>query len=160
MNFVKWPNFDDWRRPIRVGKVVLTALCLGGCYLVPQAEKQSADAPLSENQLLSTAALGQSGQPGSILAKSIGTSMEPVYRAGTLFLIQPTKWEDLKTGDVIAYRNPSGQIIVHRLIHSYGNRWLAQGDNNLAPDQAMVTPQNLVGVVETSFLPPHEADDP
>jgi len=102
----------------------------------------------------------QSGRPGSILARSSGISMEPVYSDGTLFLIQPTAWGDLKVGDIIAYRNPAGQIIVHRLIHSYGDHWLAQGDNNNAPDQQMVTPQDLVGVVETSILPPHGPDEP
>ncbi len=148
---ISWPRL----RAVFAG-LVLAAFCLCGCEVVPQEEKQAptADPTLTAQDLLSPAAVAQAHIPGSILAKSYGPSMEPTYSDGTLFLIVPTKWSDLKPGDVVGYRSSTGIIIVHRIVHSYGDSWLIQGDNNPVPDQEVVTPQNLVGEVETSFLPP------
>lgn len=121
----------------------LTFLGLVSCNEIREASEASA----SNAALLSRAYTLQSFQPGTMLARASGVSMEPQYHDGWLFLIAPTSWNDLQVGQVIAYKNSRGELIVHRLTHDYGDSWLVQGDNNLVPDAEQVTRRNLVGVV-------------
>lgn len=142
-----------------LGPVWLTVACVGGCTVIPDAEKHAPPSIHSENKVLSAAAQTEANETGMMVVKSFGVSMLPTYREGTIFLVAPTKWEDLKTGDVVAYRNSAGTIMVHRLIHDYGHSWLVQGDNNAEADREVVTPENLVGVMYTSFLPGTEIEN-
>lgn len=129
------------------GGVLLTLLSLVSCTVVPEPLKEASDQNVSNAQILSNAAALQSFRPGTILARTSGISMEPAFHDGWILLIMPTQWSDLQVGQVVAYKNRQGLLIVHRLIHSYGDSWLIQGDNYAAPDAEVVTHQNLVGVI-------------
>ena len=71
----------------------------------------------------------------ALWATVAGQSMEPNYYAGDLLLTWNTgTWNH---GDVVLYRPSQGapNLIVHRLKSRNPNgTWIAQGDNNLAPD--------------------------
>lgn len=134
-------------RPLRCASLALTVFAIVSCSVPPAAIEEASDTTRSNAEQLSAGSYLKSLQPGTILARSHGTSMEPQYHSGWIFLIAPTKWEDLRVGYVVAYRNSRHELIVHRLTHDYGDSWLIQGDNNPNPDAEVVTPQNLVGVV-------------
>lgn len=131
--------------------LLITAYGLVSCTVLPEPLKEAGDQNVSNAQILSSAVALQSFRPGTILARTSGVSMEPAYHDGWILLIMPTKWEDLQVGQVIAYKNSRGVLIVHRLTHSYGDSWLVQGDNNAEPDYEKVTAKNLVGVVYSSL---------
>ena len=135
------------------GAALLTAFSLGGCEVVPAAEMHAPAAVYSENEILTDAAVYKSKDPDVIVIKTFGISMQPIYREGTIILFKPDKMEDLQAGEVIAYRNSAGQVIVHRLVHLYSGGWLVQGDHNSEPDRELVTPQNLIGVEIAHYFP-------
>lgn len=70
-------------------------------------------------------------------------SMEPTIMTGEWTLNVPVEIEDVAVGDKISYDN--GQVdVTHRLVVDNGNgTFIAQGDNNGAPDATLVTAQNL-----------------
>ena len=61
-----------------------------------------------------------------------GTSMEPFLKSGDVVTIYLTQPEDLKRGDIIAFRE-NGQVIIHRLVKKQWNghlwRYCQKGDN-------------------------------
>ncbi len=131
--------------------LLLTSFALVSCEVVPEPLKEAGDQNVSNAEILSSAVALQSFRSGTILAKTTGPSMEPAFHDGWILLIMPTPWEDLEAGQVVAYKSSTGVVIVHRLIHSYGESWLIQGDNNPVPDSEYVTRQNLVGVIYGSL---------
>jgi len=71
-----------------------------------------------------------------IVAFVEGISMEPLFRAGDLVILQ--KPNDLKIGDVIVYKKNNGALVIHRIIDvaycQNGVFYIVQGDNNPIPD--------------------------
>ncbi len=84
-----------------------------------------------------------------------GFSMSPLFKAGDVLRAYKSVLKNIRLGDiVIVYRGVSNTAhfdhIVHRVV-SLGNGYLiTQGDNNLKPDEQIVTNDNLVRLV-TSF---------
>lgn len=69
-------------------------------------------------------------------------SMEPLYRVGSLCLIN-TRVEsgDVKAGDVIVYRANSGALVMHR----YLGEGFLKGDANEEMQAVDLTPVNFIG---------------
>ena len=71
-----------------------------------------------------------------IVAFVEGVSMEPLFKAGDLVILQ--KPNDLKVGDVIVYKKNDGTLVIHRIIDvaycQNGVFYIVQGDNNPIPD--------------------------
>jgi len=71
-----------------------------------------------------------------IVAFVEGISMEPLFKAGDLVILQ--KPNDLKIGDVIVYKKNDGALVIHRIIDiaycQNGVFYIVQGDNNPVPD--------------------------
>ncbi len=79
-----------------------------------------------------------------------GKSMEPTLQTGDLVFVVKTSPKDLKVGDVVVYRKPSGEYVIHRIIKivKVGNMLDVEtkGDNNFIADG--VIPVNwIVGKV-------------
>ncbi len=53
-----------------------------------------------------------------------------------------------RKGDVVLYRRPNGQLVLHRLIRCEGEHFSACGDNDFQPEK--VEPSQILGVM-TSF---------
>ncbi len=146
--------------PPAVVLAALTAFGLGGC-----AHEAEWVAPVSDadagSQVRSATTISQRSLPaGTVVATGIGTSMLPGSGAGTLFVIVPTKWEDLAVGDPVVYKDPAGRQIMHRLVRLDGDRWLVKGDNNDMIDASTVTRENFVGVVVGTYFPDASAGNP
>ena len=91
---------------------------------------------------------------GSTPYTVLTTSMEPHYGPGTLVIIKPTPAEDIQVGEIITYQLKSGEpaVVTHRVIEktlsSTGEtRFITQGDNNGAPDEAAVRPVQIRGTL-------------
>jgi len=69
-------------------------------------------------------------------------SMEGTIRKNALVITYAARWDDLKTGDVITFQRPNGQLDTHRVISKDGAHIVTQGDNASAPDPGWVTADN------------------
>jgi signal peptidase I len=77
-------------------------------------------------------------------------SMVPCLNHNDLILTLPVRIEDVKVGDIIAYRGETqGQAaqIVHRVIAKEADGLRVKGDANDSPDALLITPQILLGRV-------------
>jgi signal peptidase len=67
-----------------------------------------------------------------------GKSMEPTLQTGDLVFVIKTSPTDLKVGDVVVYRKPSGEFVIHRIIRivKVGSMLDVEtkGDNNFIAD--------------------------
>lgn len=69
-------------------------------------------------------------------------SMEPLYPKGSLVWADTkVKVEDVEVGDVLVYRAPSGNLVMHKLV----GKGLMQGDANNTAQEVELTNINYVG---------------
>ena len=131
--------------------LVVTVLGIVGCHTMTDSETGYSPSLLTYNQAMAAALIAQNEYPGCLLLRSVGTSMLPKYGNNTIYVIKPIAWDALKPGMDVAYKRPTGETVVHRLIATGGNFWIVQGINNSVPDVYHVTPGNLIGQVWTAF---------
>jgi signal peptidase I len=77
--------------------------------------------------------------------------MKPTLDENSIVTIETVAFGQLRQGDIVIYRNSSGEPIVHRLYERSNGSWLVLGDNNPSVDREAVTPANLVGRVCAIF---------
>lgn len=89
---------------------------------------------------------------GSQAFSVLTNSMKPHYGPGTLLVVKPTAFEQLRVGDVVTYQIESGrpEVITHRITaispDQQGNSLLTtKGDNNDVADEAPVTEVQVRG---------------
>ena len=144
--------------------VLVAGLWIAGCAAAPErppvvrepAVSPSADVTVDQawRDAKAVAARG----PGRMPAVGTGTSMQPVFGKDTLLVINPIAYDDLKPGMTVAYRNQRGVRVVHRLVVKLADGWRIMGLNNDRVDDAVVTRENLIGVIYASFN--YDADEP
>ncbi len=76
---------------------------------------------------------------GSIMFAVVeGKSMEPLLQTGDLVLVVKVSPSDIHVGDVVVYKRPGGELVIHRVlkIDKVGNEYMyfIKGDNNPLPD--------------------------
>ncbi len=81
----------------------------------------------------------------------VGDSMEPLFPSRTALVVVPVPFRTLRVGMTVLYLNVKGEGIVHSLTACAARGWTAQGVGNVAADDLVVTPENLVGVVAAAF---------
>jgi len=85
-----------------------------------------------------------------------GTSMEPVYHAGDLVIVERS--DTYRQGDIVAYKIPAGEPaagfqVIHRIIGGDAAQgFLMRGDNTNGPDQWHPQPSDVLGR-ELVFIP-------
>ena len=109
---------------------------------------------MTPGELMASANVSRMGMPGSFVLRGVGISMLPIIGDGTIIVVVPTKWEDLKESDIVVYRTPAGKLVAHRLVSLEGDHWIIKGDNNDLVDPYTVTRENLLGVAINYFYPP------
>lgn len=85
-------------------------------------------------------------QHGKYIASPQGISMRPMLRQGrdTVLLVPPER--ELRRGDVILYRRPSGKLVLHRIVRAEKDGYLL-GADNLAHREKGVQRDWVIGVM-------------
>lgn len=106
------------------------------------------------------------GEPsfyGYKLKTVLSGSMEPTIHTGSIIAVSPVEigaGNRFKAGDIITFRADEQRLITHRIIDVRSNKsgdtvlYRTQGDNNDAPDSALVPSANIVGAY-TGFTIPY-----
>lgn len=91
--------------------------------------------------------------PDSFVLVGSGRSMQPLYAAGTILVLQKFPFELLERGQTVLYRNHARKVVAHVLVAKGRDGWRAAGLNNSQHDMEPVSAENLVGVVVGAFQP-------
>ena len=83
-----------------------------------------------------------------------GRSMQPLYPAGTLLVLQSRAYALLESGQTVVYRNRRGRPVAHVLVARTRDGWRARGLSNRLHDLEPVHADNLLGVVIAAYVPP------
>jgi signal peptidase len=111
------------------------------------ARRESVNSPSSSLEWTSALQAANAARlmvKGSALLTVMPTgSMEPMFNERAILLMEPARFEDLKIGDVVTYKNPRfGLLVVHRILEKHGDKFWSKGDNNGRMDQVYITREN------------------
>ena len=85
-------------------------------------------------------------QPLTVLSNS----MNPIFSTGDLLLVKKTDATQVKTNDIITFREPGGNLITHRVVDVVNEggsiSFATKGDNNNKVDEERVQAGSLLGV--------------
>lgn len=80
-------------------------------------------------------------------------SMEPAVHTGSVCLVDTrVAYDDIRTGEIVAYRSKLGGLVTHRVIAVTGEGLETKGDANDLTDGIAVTAENYLG--RTCFVFP------
>ena len=79
----------------------------------------------------------------------ISGSMEPVIPEGSMVFVKPTEWQEIESGDVIAFQT-GASVTTHRVmrVHSFEGEFITKGDANETEDISPIPFDSLIGRVE------------
>ena len=78
---------------------------------------------------------------------NVGVSMLPLLRQGKdLFIVQKKSSERCKAGDVVLYRRPANQYVLHRIIEVKPEGYVILGDNCIAKEYC-IRDNDIIGVM-------------
>jgi signal peptidase I len=69
-----------------------------------------------------------------------------------------TRSNKLKNGDIILYQNSRGKYILHRIMKKEGNGYQTMGDSCVTADEELITPREVIGVVQKIYRNGKEID--
>lgn len=69
-----------------------------------------------------------------------------------------TRCDKLKTGDIILYQNSRGNYILHRIMKKEENGYRTMGDSCITADEELITPKEVIGVVQKIYRNGKEID--
>lgn len=96
--------------------------------------------------------LGSFSKKRKFVVEASTNSMWPVISKGDKLTIQKTSFQDLRTGDIIAFTFENiSEIVVHRIAESIrekeGKKYLTKGDANFQKDPWILKEKNYLGKV-------------
>lgn len=90
-------------------------------------------------------------ESGRLTYSNVGVSMLPLLRQGRdLLTVEAKGPARCKAGDVVLFRRPNGQLILHRIVAVRAADYVLRGDN-CTGDEAGVTEEQILGVM-TGFV--------
>ncbi len=84
---------------------------------------------------------------GKILEVPVGHSMKPMLRDRRDTMVISTPKGEPGRGDVVLFKNSSGEYVLHRVIKKTRDGYVTRGDNCVRNDGA-VPPEAVIGVLE------------
>lgn len=129
--------------------LMVAALCFHtGCNTT--STTSTTFAPIEYDEAFKLGQMVKFADSGAYIARTSGTSMEPVLTKNTIIIVRPIDFEDLEIGMNVGYLNSDGYRVLHQLVRPAGNdAWVAKGINNAREDKDKVTRKNLLGVLYT-----------
>jgi hypothetical protein len=116
-------------------------------------------APIDYDEAFKVGQMVKFADSGAYMARTSGTSMEPVLTKNTIIIVRPIDFDDLEAGMTVGYLNKNGEKVLHQLVRRAGpDSWVAKGINNAREDKERVTRKNLMGVLYTVLY--NEASEP
>ena len=141
--------------------LLLVVLILGACFVGCNTTSQSTTtfAPVDYDEAFKLGQMVKFRDSGAYMARTSGTSMEPVLTKNTIIIVRPIEFDDLEAGMTVGYSTKDGMQVLHQLVRRAGaEAWIAKGINNTREDKERVTRQNLLGVLYTVLY--NEASEP
>ena len=94
--------------------------------------------------------------------KTTGFSMTPFIKSGARIILDKSSKQTYRIGDIVAYVDYKGKIVVHRIIHlilpiSGHAQYLFKGDNNSESDR-YVDRKHLLWKAQKIVYPSYEID--
>ncbi len=118
-----------------------------------------AETPASQgvpSSLLWAQAEARAAAFNGITLRGQGQSMLPLYQPGTVLVVAPVKFDELRRGQTVIYTNSEQRSVAHVLVAKCKTGWRVAGLNNRMHDGEGVTAENLFGVVvEAYHADPH-----
>ncbi|MDP4878523.1 MAG: S24/S26 family peptidase, partial [Opitutales bacterium] len=112
---------------------------LTGCNTTTSS-KNTTFAPIDYNEAFKLGQMVKFNDSGAYMARTSGTSMEPVLTKNTIIIVRPIDFEDLEVGMTVGYTNKDGHRVLHQLIRRAGSEaWIAKGITNAREDKDRVT---------------------
>lgn len=146
-----------FRHPAAV-LLALLGFALGGCATTTPNQRmeflvRSAPAPtlVAAGRELAAAESHASRDPATFALIGSGQSMAPLYANGTAIVVREQSFFTLRPGMAVVYRSQRGHYVAHSLVERLRDGWLAAGVNNAEPDEELVTPGNLIGVIKAAY---------
>ena len=88
---------------------------------------------------------------GRLVYTNVGISMLPLLRQGKdLFVVEKRGPERLRAGDVVLYRRPPNQYVLHRIVKVRERDYVILGDNCVNREYG-ITDEDILGVL-TGFV--------
>lgn len=91
-------------------------------------------------------------QPLTVLSNS----MNPIFETGDMLFVKKADPANVKTGDIITFKESGGNLITHRVVEVISNSgeisFATKGDNNNRMDEELVPAGNLLGK-QSFFIP-------
>ena len=85
-------------------------------------------------------------KPFGIQALTVSSnSMMPVFQKGDLIIIKEEK--EYKVGDIVTFKDSSGNLVTHRIIEKCENVFYTKGDNNNTKDEEKINNFQIIGKV-------------
>jgi len=128
--------------------IILTGILCGGCATNQPVAPQSS---LSRTKAIAMAKDAADALGGRVFTVSQTGSMKPTLDENSVVALEPARYHELQSGDIVVYRNQHGRAVVHRLLQRSKSGWWVLGDNNAKADREVVTEDNLIGRVCAIF---------
>jgi signal peptidase I len=91
--------------------------------------------------------------PGARMVRATPTgSMEPAITHRHFSVLAPVPFAEVRVGDIIAFTDLDGAMIVHRVILREDEALTTKGDNNEHPDPRPVRMENYRGKIVATFF--------
>lgn len=151
-----------WRRLIILTLLFGGSLALSPVSAAPAKSPQwvrgvyVAESPVAAQipaEIAATVAQARAREVGGVAVPATGSSMLPLYQTGTIMVIAPAAYNDLKRGQTVVYQNRKGRTVAHILVTKLRHGWRVTGLNNRLHDGEGVNADNLRGVVVDAFQP-------
>ncbi len=138
-------------RPLLLLLSCFTLVFLTGCQTTATSGSSTTTfAPIDYDEAFKLGQKVKFRDSGMYMARTSGTSMEPVLTKNTIIIVRPIDFEDLETGMTVGYLTKDGHRVLHQLVRRAGkDAWVAKGINNAREDKEFVTRKNLLGVLYT-----------
>lgn len=138
-------------RPLLLLLSCFTLVFLAGCQTTATSGSSTTTfAPIDYDEAFKLGQKVKFRDSGMYMARTSGTSMEPVLTKNTIIIVRPIDFEDLETGMTVGYLTKDGHRVLHQLVRRAGkDAWVAKGINNAREDKEFVTRKNLLGVLYT-----------